>query len=368
MVNSTLLLEVLDPQTGRVKETRIDHDVPNMSRLEEAAPYPRDRYGNMTIDPQRADKRLTEAATGYASTHNFPDLLRFGVQFDLFSGYTERPTVYNQIARVVSSNKQKEEYGFDVGLGMPPVVAEGAPYPMAALSLGGGLIINNGKRGYLIPVTEELMRFDQIGKVRDIANNMGRAARMGREQAVMDVLTTTANYNQKNLNDQGANNYQTLTFSPTNLNAALALMMTQKDRTSGQNLGVMPDTLVVGPLLANFAQQLIYSPELRRVGGNSTNDVYGGGTNNPFYGAVTRVIVSPMFGASYQWALLDSNRAIRFQEVEPLGIWVEDGNRFSESWFVRDVIRYKVRDWYGVGMVDDRFAFYSDSTTPPVVS
>lgn len=365
-LNATKLLEVLDVQAGRVKETTIPHEP--AQRLDEKAPYPRNHYNEMTLDPLKVNRKLTEAATGYGSTANFPDLLRMGIQFDLFSSYTETPTIYNQIARVVSSTKQQEEYAFDVGLGLPPIVAEGAQYPMAALSVGPGLIIKNGKRGMIIPVTEELQRFDQLGKVRDIANNMGRAARMGRELAVMDVLTTTTNYNVKNLNDQAGNNTQTLTFSPINLNLAMSLMMTQKDRQSGQYIGVNPDTLIVGPLLANFAQQLIYSPELMRVGGNTTNDVYGGGTRNPFFGSIRRVIVSPLFGASYQWALIDSSRAIVFQEVEPLGVWVEDGNRFSESWFVRDVIRYKIRDWYGVGMRDDRFAFYSDSTTAPIVS
>ena len=365
-INTTKVLEVLDAQAGKFNERVLTS---NPSDLTEVAPYPRDRYGQPTIDPLRVDRALTEAATGGLSTANFPDLLRQGVQFDVFSAYNETPTVYEQLVRTVPSNKHQEEYADDEGMGLPPIVAEGQDYPEVSPSLGGGTTIPNYKRGYLVHVTEEVMKFDQWGKVRDLANSIGRSMRMGREQTVMNVLTTTTNYNVKNLNDQAGNNTQTLTFSPINLNTALALMMTQKDRKSGQYLGVMPRILVVGPLLERFAKMLITAPELMRVGSAAAaSDVYGTGTNNPFFGVVSRIVVSPMFGASYQWALLDPSRAIYFQQVEGVQVQTEAGNMTSESWIKRDTIRYKCRDWYGVGMRDDRFAFYSDSTTAPLAS
>ena len=372
-MTSSKLIEVLDVQAGKTKTTEIyqesgDRIEINGGSLTEAAPYPLDLYGKQTIDPTKVSRELTEAALGEMSISNFPDLLRMGVRFDVFGGFNETPTVYDQLVRRVPSNSFQEEYADDAGLGLPPIVLEGQDYPTVTPTLGGGKIIRNYKRGFLIEVTEEIQKFDKWGKVRDIANQIGRAHRVGRDQEVFNVLTTTANYNVLNLNDQGANNTQTLTFSPVNLNLALALMMTQKDRTSGQYLGVSPSILVVTPLLERFARMLISSPELMRVGGNTTNDVYGGGTNNPFFGSVSKIIVSPRFGASYQWALLDPSRAIYFQEVEGLQVLTEAGNMTSESWLKRDVVRYKSRDWYGVGMRDDRYGFYSDSTTAPIVA
>lgn len=368
-INVTKILEVLDVQGGRVRERQIEHPRDESAvNLSEVAPYPRDRYGRPTIDPEKVDRKLTEAATGGLSTANFPDLLRYGVQFDVFSGFNEKPTVYQEIARVKPSSEHQEEYADDEGIGLPEIVAEGENYPKVTVSIGGGTTIPNYKRGMVIEVTEEIQKFDKWGKVRETSSNVGRAFRMGREQSVMNVLTTTGNYNVKNLNDQAGNNTQTLTFSPVNLNLALALMMTQKDRKSGQYLGVNPDTLVVGPLLERFARMLINSPDLMRVGGNTTNDVYGGGSNNPFFGVVSKIIVSPLFGASYQWALLEKGRAIYFQEVEGINVQIEAANMASESWIQRDVIRYKGRDWYGCGMRDDRFAFYSDSTTAPLAA
>lgn len=367
-INTSKLIEVLDSEAGKIRTTTINQNDAQAGELSEAKlPYPRDLYGNVTIDPLKVSRQLSEAS-GELTVANFPDLLRSGVTFDVFSGFNETPTVYEQIVRTVPSSKQQEEYADDAGLGLPPIVLEGQEYPTVAPSIGGGKIIRNYKRGFLLEVTEEIQRFDMWGKVRDSANSLGRALRRGRDQAVFDVLTTTANYNVLNLNDQGGNNYQTLAFSPTNLNLALQLMITQKDRTSGDYIGVSPDTLVCGPLLENFVRMLFTSPNLMRVGGNATNDTYGGGTNNPFYGAITKILVSPRFGASYQWALLDTRKAIYFQNVDGVSVQTESAGMQSDSWVRRDTIRYKARDWYGVGMRDDRFAFYSDSTSAPVAS
>lgn len=364
-INTTRVIDILDGR-GNTRTTDIKESAP-LAITEDKLPYPRDLYGNITIDPLKVSRELSEAA-GEFSTANFPDLLRMGVTFDVFSGFNETPSVYGQLVRSIPSNKQQEEYADDNGLGLPPIVNEGQDYPIVSPSIGGGKIIKNYKRGYVIEVTEEVQKFDMWGKVRDTANQMGRALRRGRDAAVMDVLTTTTNYNVLNLNDQGGNNYQTLGFSPINLNTALALMTTQKDRVSSDYLGVSPNVLVCGPLLENFVRMLITSPELRRVGGNTTNDVYGGGTSNPFFGTITQIVVSPRFGASYQWALLDTSRAVYFQEVEGVSVQLEAGNMTSDSWIRRDVVRYKARDWYGVGMRDDRYAFYSDSTSAPVAS
>ncbi|WP_196301472.1 hypothetical protein, partial [Streptococcus pneumoniae] len=82
-----------------------------------------------------------------------------------------------------------------------------------------GLIIKNYKRGMIIPVTEEMQRFDQVNKVREIPDLLGRAMRRGEEQDAMNVITTTGNYTRSNTtgdNDEGANQAST-TFSATGL-------------------------------------------------------------------------------------------------------------------------------------------------------
>lgn len=374
-VDRSQLIQVLDAAAGRFQVQDVQ-GVPNRVPVPESMiPYPRTAKGRITVDPldlysQEATRQLFGETKGTLSTFNFPDYLRMGLIFDAFTSYNELPVTFPMFVRQVDSNKQQEEYVKDTPLGTLPIVPEGQSYPEASMDTSDGVTIRNYKRGYIVSVTEEMQKFDQVGKVREIAELQGRSARLSEELAVIDVLTTTANYTRNSTtgdNDEGANT-QTLTFSPTGLIAAYNVLTTMKDRKTGVRLGVMPDTLIIAPKLRWAAEQLIRSPQLMRVGGNTTNDVYGGGTNNPFFGMVTRIIVCPHLGSSYQWALLESNRAITFQRVEPFTILREQMDASSSAYFERDTIRFRVRDWFGVGMRDDRFAFFSNSTTAPAVN
>lgn len=371
-LETTRLLRVIDDSSGRrIVEENI---TPQPVAIDEKrVPYPRDRRGRMTVNPE-----LIESSTGQLSTANFPDLLRMGVTFDVFSSYNEAPVTYPQFVQMRDSNKQQEEYLKDSALGIAPVVPEGGQYPEAPVQLGEGLTIRNYKRGYLIPVTEEMQRFDQLGKVRDLSNSIGRSLRLTEEQAVMDVLTTTGNYTRTNAagdNDEtatgGGANQQTLTFSPVGFVAAMNILGTMKDRKTGVRLGVIPDTLIIGPKLLWFARQMLMSPGILPVGDpGSAATTYGGGTTNPFYMAIRNIIVSPYFGSgssSYNWCLMEARRAVTFQRVDPLQVLTEGMNPSVTEYMERDTIRYRARTWFGVGMKDDRFAFYSNSTTQPII-
>lgn len=369
MTDTTRVLEVLNADYGKFQERELR--VPEMSTAFDEAriPYPRDSRGNMTVDHERV--ALMEAELSIA---NFPDLLRQGIQFDAFSSYNEMPVTYPQFCDVVNSSKQQEEYLKDASFGLLPVVAEGAEYPEANPNLGDGVIIRNHKRGVIMSVSEEMQKFDNLGKVRDIAFEMGWSARMTEEQATMDALTTTSNYTRTNAagdDDEaavgGGANFQAVTFSTTGLITAFNILTTMKDRRSGKYLNVMPDTLIVAPKLLWAAKQLIQSPVAVRAGGSSTNEVYGGGQANQFFDIVRTIIVSPQFDNSYGWALLQAKRALKFQRVESVQILQEGMNAGSHTYMERDVIRYRVRTWFGVGMKDDRFAFLSTSTTAPTI-
>lgn len=365
-INTSKILDILDVQSQTVRETVIEHDAKGAALTEALLPYPRDARGHITVDPEK----LLEAPQGTLNTSNFPDALRMGIQTDLFSSYNEMAVTYPQFVRVVSSNKQQEEYLKDSPFGLLPIVDEGQPYPSATTSFDSGVTIRNFKRGYLVEVTEEMQLFDQVGKVRESAELLGRAARLTEEQDVMNVLTTTANYTRNSTtgdNDEGANT-QTLTFSPTGLIAAFNVLRTMKDRQTGVYLNVIPDTLIISPKLEWAVRQLLSSTQVNGMGDKDATVVYGQGTNNPFFSVVRRVIVSPQFSSSYGWALLESNRAIVFQRVMPLQVFQEGMNAASTSYLERDVIRFRVRNFYGVGMRDDRFAFFSDSTTAPTIN
>jgi hypothetical protein len=364
-IDTTRIYQVLDAQAAKIKD--VTPQSVHVQMDEALLPYPRNRRGDITIDHENVD--LAEAGAEL-STYNFPDALRMGLQVDLFTGYNETPTTYQQWARVTNSSKQQEEYLFDSAIGLPPIVGEGQPYPEVATDFDSGLIIRNAKRGMIIPVTEEMQRFDQVGKVREIAELLGRSMRREEEQRAMDVLTTGANYTRNSTtgdNDQGANTLTT-TFDAAGLIVAFNTVRTSKDRKTGLYLGANPDTLVVTPKLWWAARQLIGSNMTVRQGGNTTNEVYGTGDQNSFFNVVKTIIVSPEFGSSYGWCLMESRRAVTFQRVDPITLLIEGQNVGTEGYFNRDVIRYRARNWYGVGMRDDRFAFLSTSSTAPTVA
>lgn len=379
-IDLEMLEDIRAPQGGQAAAYRVtDAEAGKMEAisLQEAAvnpfavpqkmmPYPHDRRGNITVDPTT---ELMEASTGAMSTANFPELLRQGVRFDSFLSYKGQTVTWPLFCPQMPSTKQKEQWLKDAGLGVPPIVHEGQDYPEAALDLDSDVTIQNYKYGYKLRVTEEMRRFDQVNKVRQIAQQVGRSFRMGEEHEVYKVLTTTSNYTRNSTtgdNDVGAN-YAATTFSATGLISAFTTLSTMKDRKSGDYLGVVPNTLIVSPLVWWAAKQLVESPQVMRAHSDAdstviTVEAYGTGTNNAFFNIVDTIIVSPWFGASYGWALMERNRALMFQRVAPFEILGPVLDSDDDTW------HYRARNWFGVGMLDDRFAYLSTSSTAPNVT
>ena len=356
----TKIIHIVDPQTGQIRETEVQHGTGEQNA--ERKPNARSLKESMGLQKYAS---LREAAT----TGDFPTLLRDGLKQILFNSYNEEPSTYQEWVAMENSDKAEEYYLEMNRMGTLPVVAEGQPFPEVDVALDRTVRIANNKRGYIFAITEEMIRFDRSNQMRQYASEMGMASKQTREEQAYAVLSTTGNYvrnSTTNDNDVGANT-STVTFSPTGLITGFSTLSTMKDRKSGRYLGVRPDTLIVAPRLEFAAKQLLLSPDVGTRTGSS--EVYGTGTINQFRGLVRNIIVSPYFGTSYQWCLLQAKRAVVYQEVDPLQLLTEDVRSVqNEGYFVYDKIRYRVRDWYGIGMMNDRFAFYSDSTTAPTVN
>lgn len=314
----------------------------------------------------RAD--LLEAFVAQPDAAN---MLRDGIRFLSLLAYAEQPSTFAPFTTMQSSDRPQEEWLRDAGMGTLPRVKSGQPTPMLMSGFEGGALIKNYSYAGLVEVTGDDIRFDRLGKIRQIAPELGRSARMTEEQTVYTDITTTGNFTRNSTtgdNDIGANT-QTLTFSPTGYETAQAIIGTAKDRKSGQYLGQTGDTLIAGVRMKWFIRQLLMSPDIVRASANNTAEVRGLGTSNPYYGEISRVIISPWFGTSYQWAICDSSRiSYMFQTVEPFNVLSEAMGATSEAWLVRDSLRYKVFGYFGTGFVDDRPWFYSDSTTQPAVA
>lgn len=357
-MNTAKIIKILDPQSQTIRETVMEDHAPVLD------PRP--------LFEAHAGRRITmeEAST----TGEFPQLLRDGLRAIVFESYAGVRTTWQDWVLAMPSDKQSEDWIETNAVGELPIVHEGTAYPEIKRDLDRTVNIRNYKRGDILTVTEELIRFNKIAQIRFDASDAGRRAANTREQSCYTVLNTTGNYVRNSTtsdNDIGANTAAT-TFSATGLNTALTTLRTMKDRKSGVYFGVNPDTLVVAPRLEMAAKQLMLSPLLGRVTAAVTapadQNIYGTGITNPFRGLVNTIIVSPRLGTSYQWALMEAKRAVILQEVEGLQVLQEQvGGVQYEGYFKYDMVRFRVRDWYGVGMLNDRFAYYSSSTTAPTV-
>ncbi len=350
------IIDILDPQAGTVRET--------VTTPETVAPTSRINL----FETQRGHRpmNLMEAST----LSDFPVILRDGIRSIAFDSYAQTRTTWDLFTMVVPSDRPGEDWAEENMIGEFPVVSEEDNYPEFRLDLDRAIRIANNKRGGVITVTEEMIRFNRLNILKRHAERLGRAAANTREQAVYSVVNTTGGYVRNSTtgdNDIGANTAAT-TFSATGLNTALNTLRTMKDRKSGAYLGVNPDTLIVVPRLEMAAKQLLLSPTLQIAEGSTTVKTYGTGVTNPFRGLINQIIVSPRLGSNYQWCLMESKMAIVLQEVEGLQILQATAmDPTNEQYFNNDRLRYRGRDWFGVGMLNDRYAYFSSSSTAPTV-
>lgn len=312
---------------------------------------------------------LREAALTNPDAAN---ILRQDIRMVAFTALNVMPRSFAGLADFVSSDSPEESYLRDAAIGVLTPAPSGTPAPRVKSGFEGDSNIPNVLYRAIVEILGDWVRYDKIGKIRQLAQEMGLSGRLTEEAVVWNYLTTTGNYTRNNTtgdNDIGANT-QTVTFSADGLRTAKAIITTAKDRKSGAYLGYMPDTLFGAPQLEVPFLQLLTSPELQRASANNAAEAIGTGTRNPFVGMIRKIVLSPWIGSSYQWGLCDSTRgAFKFQTVENFNVYQQSANPIdSEAWRTLDVLEYLVRGIFGVGFTDDRAFFYSDSSTDATVS
>ena len=349
-------------------ETRIDHDK-QTGWTTDNYPLFKDLREHQ-VNGKKVTLPLWEAATSLVQP-DAANILRSDIRFLAFSRFAEMPRTFSGFTMFADSNKPEESWLRDATIGVLPPVKSGEDFPILSTTFEGSANIVNQQYGGLFEIPMDYVRFDQIGKIRQTASSMGRAARMTEEWKVYDYVTTTGNYTRNSTtddNDIGANT-ETATFNGTGLEKGMNVISTSKDRKSGAPLGYKADTIVIGPRMEIPVKMLLLSGDLHRTHGNTTSEIRGTGTVNQYRGMIDNIIISPWFGASYQWALVDSSvESFVFQTVESFNVVQESPQLNSEAWFTADKIRWRVSGYFGLGFVDDRAWYYSDSTTPPTIA
>ena len=358
----------VEGQITDIKETVIDHgshrdfDMPYEPFAEIRRPRSDIAYSG----------RRTILLENLMANPDMANILRSDIRMVAFSAFNAQSRSFAGFTDIVSSDKPEETYLRDAAIGVLRKVPSGEEAPRMRQSFEGSTNIINDLYRMIVPILGDWIRFDLIGKIRQVSAEMGLSGRLTEEAVVYDYLTTAGNYTRNSTtgdNDIGANTAAT-TFSADGMRTAMQTIATSKDRVSGAYLGYLANTLICGPRLVIPALQLLRSIDLQRTHGSTTEEVIGTGTVNPFSGMITNIVVSPWFGSSYQWALCYNSRGtFKFQEVEPFNVFqqTQDVNN-SEAWLHLDVIEYLIRGYFGVGLVDDRAWYYSSSTTDATVS
>lgn len=351
-MDKTKIINILDPQSGRLEETVIEHRAPEQSDL--------------LLEANGRSVSLHEAAE--ITTAMFPQLLRTGLKPILFSEYSAYPNTHEQWIGTEASD-QEFVTGIEAdNLGKAPVVAENQPYPEVTFRLNRSVQIHNQKRGFILPVTWEMVKYDKVGMIRQAIGDIASAMAYTEESDAYDCLRTAGNYTRTVAagDNDIANNTAATTFSGLGLTTAFAVLRTMKDQASGRYLGVAPDTLIVGTEVEFAAKQLLTSSTMQGSGNADATVLHGNGATNPFVGLVNQIIVTPML-TKYEWVLLQRGKAVKKFVVQDLELLEESQGANSTAYFERKAIRYRVDKVYGIGMWNDRFAYYSSSTTAPTI-
>jgi len=351
-MDATKIIKILDPQSARLEETII-----------ERKPTPQ---GDLLLETNGRSVRLSEAAE--ITTAMFPQLLRTGLRPILFSEYSAYPTTHESWIGTEASD-QEFVTGIEANnLGKAPVVAENQPYPEITFRLNRSVQIHNQKRGFILPVTWEMIKYDKVGMIRQGIGDIASALAYTEEDDAYTALRTGASYIRTIAlgdNDIG-NNTAATTFSGLGLTTAFTVLRTMKDQASGRYLGVAPDTLIVGVGVELAAKQLLTSATMQGSGNADATVLHGNGATNPFVGLVNQIIVTPML-TKYEWVLMQRGKALKKFVVQDLELLEESQGANSTAYFERKAIRYRADKVYGIGMWNDRFAYYSTSSTAPTI-
>lgn len=289
---------------------------------------------------------------------DIPDLLLPGLRADFAAAYQSEleNSVSERLATIINTTQPIQKYPW---LGaVPPMrefTDERRPSGLAAYSVS----IEDKVFESTISVDRRAIEDDQLDLIRLRIRDLAYRIAQHRHQMVVESLSsgfTATAYDGSSFfstshplpDGSTYSNRSTSALDETALATAMSQMMLVPDDT-GIPLGIIPDTLVVGPKLQWTALELVESPTVVNKSGDFVPPYA-----NVFQGRL-RVVVSPFLRdtADDYWFLLDTKRPVRGLILQqrsdvPVEFSAMESHN-SESGFMRDRFLYGVRARYNVG-------------------
>jgi len=273
--------------------------------------------------------------------------------------FDKAPVLWPLVAMEATSTGSEETYAW---LGAVPMVREWVGPRVVESLKAEGYTIKNKKWANAIAVGRDEIEDDKLGMVRPRLEDLADAAAYAYDQVVFQMLSdgftlvcydTLSFYNAAHRDDPAAaaqSNRSVAPLSATSFRAARAAMRKFTDYR-GNELGILPDTLVVGPDLESTAEEILVA------------DKNAAGATNVDKGKA-KIVVSPWLKTATEWHLLCTSRAVRaliLQKREPFEFQAqEDPN--NDSVFNLDEFHYGTRGRHNAGFGLWQLAYGSTGT------
>lgn len=294
---------------------------------------------------------------------DIPDLLLPGLRAEFELAYRSEldQSVADRIATIINTTMPTQKYAW---LGATPPMREFVDERRPAGLGSYAVTIEDKTFESSIAVDRRAIEDDQLDLIRLRIRDLAFRVASHRQQIVVEALSggfTATGYDGVSFfntahplpNGSTYGNRTTSALSAAALAEGISKMMLAPDDT-GQPLGIVPDTLVVGPKLLWDAIELVESPVVVYKS-NPVDSVSSTPYLNAFYGKL-RVVASPFLAGTTDdyWFLLDTKRPIRGVILQqrsdvPVEFSALEAGSGSESAWMRDRYHYGVRARYNVG-------------------
>jgi len=313
-------------------------------------------------------KSLKEAAT----RADFPKLMSSGMKLKMMDVYNKVESEYERVVSFETSTKDKETYPSLSGTADPKQVLEGEAFKEDKVAEMQDVDITNYKFGRLMGITREMTNDDQTKKVKNLPGNLGKVHKNYENKVVFSGIvggSTAATcydglaiFTTNHLNRKGGaavagndNIYTGVTMSA----GAIVIAMDMIDSWTGldgEEITVNGVSILCSMRLSYTARWLMSDSSIPGFAAG----VFGPASTQPFAGKVPMPMLSvnpskwltKVGGAALDWYIQTDVPGWVFQWRDKLELYAE-GN-LSQSWFEREVMRWKSRVRFGFKNIDWR--------------
>jgi phage major head subunit gpT-like protein len=294
---------------------------------------------------------------------DIPNLLLPGLRTEFDLAYRRRVDdgVAAQIATVISTTNPTQKYAW---LGSSPAMQEFLDERRPVGLKEYNYSIEDKTFEASLAVDRKAIEDDQYDMIRLRIRELAERVAEHRHKIVVEALAggfSSNGYDGVSFFNTahptvGASTYGNRTnvpLSSTSIAAGISQMMLVPDER-GEPLGIVPDTLVVGPKLQWSAIELVESPVVVYKG--NPNDTAGSTPYKNVFQGKLRLVVSPYLrdASDDYWFLLDTTRAVKAIILQqrsdvPVEFSALENTGQSESSWWHDRFYYGVRARYNIG-------------------